>query len=50
MQDMMISVQIDAKRWTSKLGKSWDIEHAEDALDGPLYGKIAAYMSRKKTD
>jgi len=34
-------------RWTSKMGKSEDITHTRDALDGPLYGRIVLIMRRK---
>ena len=42
--------QLNETRWTSKLGALWDIEHAEEALSGPKYGKNAAYLSRKKAN
>lgn len=33
-------------RWSSKLGRSVDIAHALDALDGPLYGKAVLFLRR----
>lgn len=33
-------------RWTSKLGRYVDIEHSIDALDGPAYGSVEAYLKR----
>ncbi|MHB8772294.1 MAG: DUF7689 domain-containing protein [Syntrophales bacterium] len=40
------SRQLAEGRWTSKLGRYVDIEHTIDALDGPAYGTISAYMKR----
>jgi hypothetical protein len=40
--------QIGRGRWVSKLGVSWDIEHAENAVSGGLYGEIAIFMERRK--
>lgn len=35
-------------RWTSKLGKSIDISHTLSGLEGPVYGRVAAIMSRPR--
>jgi hypothetical protein len=35
--------------WTSKLGRAWDIEHdALEALEGPLYGRVARLLRRPR--
>lgn len=41
--------QLNPVLWTSKLGKSEDIEHTLDALVGPQYGYVAAIMKRPKS-
>ena len=38
--------QLANGRWTSKLGESEDIEHELHALEGDIYGKVAALMKR----
>lgn len=38
--------QLDDGRWTSKLGKSWDVWHNFDALNGPQYGEPVAILRR----
>lgn len=38
--------RINRDLWTSKLGDEWDIEHELHAIDGPIYGKICAFMGR----
>ena len=38
--------QLPSGMWVSKLGKSVDIEHELDALDGPCYGTPAQFMKR----
>ena len=39
--------QLTSGRWTSKLGKSVDIEHAFEGLDGSnLYGSVACLLKR----
>ncbi len=38
--------QLSNGRWTSKLGKSVDIEHRIKDLEGPCYGKVAMYFRR----
>jgi hypothetical protein len=38
--------QVSDGRWTSKLGKSYDIEHTLDGLNGAKYGTAAAILSR----
>ena len=35
-------------RWSSKLGKSNDIEHDLDALEGEAYGKVVAFLRRER--
>lgn len=41
--------QLDSGKWTSKLGRSVDIEHASpDALNGPSYGSPALFMDRRR--
>lgn len=36
--------------WTSKLGKDHDIDHQHlEALEGPSYGRVAAYMRRPRS-
>lgn len=32
--------------WRSKLGKAEDIEHSLDAVEGPLYGLVAAILEK----
>lgn len=38
--------QLPSGKWTSKLGRSEDIEHELSALEGKLYGSIAMIMKR----
>lgn len=39
--------QLDATKWTSKLGSSWDIEHqAPQGIECKTYGTVAQYMRR----
>jgi hypothetical protein len=38
--------QLSDGRWTSKLGKDIDISHELGAVEGPLYGTVAAFMRR----
>jgi hypothetical protein len=38
--------QLDGDRWTSKLGKLQDIEHALHDLEGTLYGSVVLVMKR----
>ena len=40
--------QLKNGRWTSKLGKSDDIEHELGALEGPAYGTVALYLKRPR--
>jgi hypothetical protein len=40
------SRQLPNGRWTSKLGRHEDIEHALDGVNSPAYGVPAAYMKR----
>ena len=40
--------QLETGKWTSKLGKSVDIEHdSPEVLNGPQYGAPQVYMKRK---
>jgi hypothetical protein len=39
--------QLADGRWSSKLGRSVDIAHTPDALDGPIYGAISLYLRRQ---
>jgi hypothetical protein len=42
--------QLESGNWTSKLGKSHDIEHKSlDDLLGTLYGKVKCIMKRKRS-
>ena len=42
--------QLDNGRWTSKLGRDVDIEHATPhALNGPDYGAPALFMRRRRS-
>jgi hypothetical protein len=38
--------QLPSGRWTSKLGKLEDIEHALHDLEGTLYGTVVLFMKR----
>ena len=38
--------QINAKYWTSKLGRYIDIEHEIDGVSDSKYGSVAAFMKR----
>jgi hypothetical protein len=38
--------QLDSGRWTSKLGRMQDIEHALRDLEGELYGSVVLVMKR----
>lgn len=38
--------QLSDGRWSSKLGRSVDVAHRLDALDGPLYGKAVLFLRR----
>jgi hypothetical protein len=38
--------QLPDGRWTSKLGKSWDITHEIEAIGGPVYGKAVIWLAR----
>lgn len=40
--------QVGDKRWASKLGDAYDIEHDPNAVSGPLYGDVVMYMERNK--
>jgi len=39
--------QLPSGKWTSKLGKGEDIEHANPAgVEGEIYGTVVQYMKR----
>lgn len=38
--------QLLSGRWTSKLGKAEDIEHALHDLEGTIYGSVAMFLKR----
>jgi hypothetical protein len=40
--------QLDASHWTSKLGRSVDISHELEHLEGERYGKVARYLKRQR--
>lgn len=40
--------QMPNGRWRSKMGKSVDIEHELTAVEGPLYGTVAAILMRQR--
>jgi hypothetical protein len=42
------SLQIGPDKWASKLGNSYDIEHATNAVSEGLYGAIVKFMARRK--
>ena len=51
-----VARQLPSGRWTSKLGKAWDIEHELGALAGSAnaggavqYGEVAAFLRRGRT-
>jgi hypothetical protein len=41
--------QEDDGTWRSKLGPDEDIEHTLAGLEGPTYGSVVAFMSRRKS-
>jgi hypothetical protein len=41
------SGQMANGRWRSKMGKSVDIEHELEAVEGPFYGQLAAILQRR---
>lgn len=40
------SRQMANGQWRSKMGKAEDIEHSLEAVEGPLYGLVAAILER----
>jgi hypothetical protein len=40
--------QLNALHWTSKLGRSVDISHQLEHLEGDLYGKVVRYLKRPR--
>ena len=45
------ALQLESGAWTSKLGDFEDIEHVTvDAVNGPLYGRPVAFLSRRRTE
>ncbi len=41
--------QLQNGKWTSKLGRDVDIEHALDGLDGSEYGRVACVLRRVRS-
>jgi hypothetical protein len=41
--------QLSSGRWTSKLGKKEDLEHALHALSGAVYGSVVLVMKRPRS-
>jgi hypothetical protein len=44
-----VARQLDTGYWTSKMGKSEDIEHALEGLEGGKYGHVAVVLERPAT-
>lgn len=40
--------QIDSTKWTSKIGRLYDIEHEINSLSGDVYGEPIIFMKRPK--
>lgn len=40
--------QLDASRWTSKMGQSFDLSHSLDGVSGVKYGSPKVFMKRPK--
>ncbi|MCS6976085.1 MAG: hypothetical protein NZM31_03615 [Gemmatales bacterium] len=40
--------QLPDGRWTSKLGKEFDITHTLRGLEGPVYGRVAGFLKRPR--
>lgn len=38
--------QIDAKTWTSKMGRNIDLEHTLNAVEGPAYGTVVRILKK----
>jgi hypothetical protein len=43
------ALQVDAERWTSKMGPYHDIVHPLKAIEGSRYGRVVRYMKRVHT-
>lgn len=43
-----IARQLDSGLWTSKLGRSEDIEHELTGLSGTTYGEVLVYLRRER--
>jgi hypothetical protein len=43
-----VSLQLDSGLWTSKLGKSEDIQHDLQGVSGETYGNVAIILKRPK--
>jgi len=41
--------QVDASYWTSKLGRTVDISHQLEHLEGTYYGEVVRYLKRRKS-
>ena len=39
--------QLPDGRWTSKLGREWDITHELEGLEGEHYGRVAQFLRRR---
>jgi hypothetical protein len=42
------ALQYDRQWWRSKLASDEDIQHTLAGLEGPCYGKVVAYLKRRK--
>ena len=40
--------QLCSGKWSSKIGRTEDIEHDIESVSGSLYGTVAVYMKRRK--
>ena len=40
--------QLPNGRWTSKLGRDADVQHALDQLEGREYGKVVKFMRKER--
>ena len=41
-------LEASKETWQSKLGPDEDIEHTLEGLDGPCYGRVLAYLSKRR--
>lgn len=42
--------QLPDGKWTSKLGREWDITHELEGLEGDDYGKVAQFLKRPTSE